>query len=63
MKLVRVTTVENNQAVYIPLYHIDSIRYPTVNGNTLVTWSNGDGSMNYEEVMERPGDIRVVSLP
>lgn len=63
MKLIKVTNAANSQIVYIPMDHIDSIRYPTVNGNTLVTWTSGDGrSINYEEVKEEPGDIQVITM-
>lgn len=62
MRLAKVTNAITGQIVYIPMDHIDSIRYPTVNGNTLVTWTNRDGSMNYEEVKEEPGDIQVITM-
>ena len=62
MRLAKVTNAITGQIVYIPMNHIDSIRYPTVKGNTLVTWTNRDGSMNYEEVKEEPGDIQVITM-
>lgn len=63
MKLAKMTNAINNQTVYIPLDLIDSIRYPSANGNTLVTWTNRDGkSTNYEEVKEEPGDIQVITM-
>ena len=62
MRLAKVTNAITGQIVYIPMNHIYSIRYPTVKGNTLVTWTNGDGSMNYEEVKEEPGDIQVITM-
>lgn len=62
MKFAKMTNAENNQIVYVSVEHIDSIRYPTVRGNTMVTWTDGDGSMNHEEVKEEPGDIQVITM-
>lgn len=47
MRLAKVTNAITGQIVYIPMNHIDSIRYPTVRGNTMVTWTDGDESMNH----------------
>jgi hypothetical protein len=61
MKFIVVTSVANHQQVYIPLKRISSIRYPSATGKTLITWSETDGSINYENVEEKPGGIPLIS--
>lgn len=60
MKFLVVTSVGNGQTVYIPVKRISSIRYPSATKKTLITWSETDGSINYENVEEKPGCIPVV---
>ena len=61
MKFIVVTNAETHQIVYIPLKRISSIRYPSATEKTLITWSETDGSINYENVEEKPEGIPLIS--
>lgn len=61
MKFIVVTNAANHQLIYIPLKRISSIRYPSATRKTLITWSETDGSINYENVEEKPGAIPILS--
>lgn len=61
MKFLVGTNYRNGQTVYIPLKRVNSIRYPSANGKTLIVWDSGDGSTTYEEFEEKPGCIPVIS--
>lgn len=57
MKMVKGTSAENGQKVWIPLNRVASIRYPTANGHTLITWTDADGTITYETFKECPRDL------
>jgi hypothetical protein len=57
MEMVKGTSVESGQTVWIPINRIASIRYPADNGHTLITWTDADGSITYETFKECPRDL------
>jgi len=61
MKFLAVTNSGNGQTVYIPLKRVITIRYPSVNGKTIIVWKSGYHSTTYEEFEEKPGCIPVIS--
>lgn len=61
MKFLAVTSARSQETVYIPLKRVNSIRYPSVNGKTIIGWESGDCSTTYGEFEEKPGCIPVIS--
>ena len=61
MKFLAVTSAGNGQTVYIPLKRVNSIRYPSVNGKTIIVWKSGYHSTSCGEFEEKPGCIPVIS--
>lgn len=57
MEMVKGTSAENGQTVWIPLNRVASIRYPIANGNTLITWTDADGTITNEMFKECPRDL------
>ena len=57
MEMIKGTSAENGQKVWIPLNRVASIRYPTAKGNTLITWTDADGTITYETFKGCPRDL------
>lgn len=58
MEMVKGTSAENGQTVWIPLNRVASIRYPVADGSsTLITWTDADGTITYERFKECPRDL------
>ena len=57
MVMIKGTSAESGQTVWIPLNRVASIRYPTTKGYTLITWTDADGTITYEPFKECPRDL------